>query len=123
MSIYTILSLIVLGFFAGVFSGMVGIGGGIILVPALVALFGLSQHTAQGTTLAMLSLPVAAIGAYQYYTDGKIDIKFALIIAIGFVIGGYFGGKIAVYVNAFTLKKIFGVLLLLLSIKYLFIDK
>lgn len=123
MTLTSILSLILLGAAAGVLSSMVGIGGGIVIVPALVLLFNLNQHTAQGTTLAMLSLPVSLAAAYSYHQKGMIDWKIAFILCIGFVIGGFFGGRIAVNIPTLTIKKIFGVLMILIAIKFLFIDK
>ncbi|MFY7900471.1 MAG: TSUP family transporter, partial [Chitinophagaceae bacterium] len=96
MSISTILGLIILGVFAGSLSSLVGIGGGIVIVPALVGIFGLSQHTAQGTTLAMLSFPISLVAAFTYYKNGMVDWKIAMVLCIGFVIGSFFVSKIAV---------------------------
>ena len=123
MSITTIIGIILLGITAGFLSGLVGIGGGIVIVPLLVMIFGLSQHTAQGTTLAMLSLPVSFVGAYTYWKDGMVDWKIALLLCAGFVVGGFFGSRIAVNFSPLIVKKVFGVLMILMAIKYLFIDK
>jgi uncharacterized membrane protein YfcA len=123
MSIALILGLILIGLLAGILSSMVGIGGGIVIVPCLVLFFGFSQHLAQGTTLAMLAIPVSIAGAYSYYQKGMVDIKVAMILAIGFVVGGYFGGKVAVNVPPLLIKKIFAFILILIAIKFLFIDK
>lgn len=123
MTISTILLLLFVGLAAGLLSGMVGIGGGIVIVPCLVLILGLSQHTAQGTTLAMLSLPVSAIAAYSYYQKGMVDWKTALILCLGFIVGGYFGSRLAVQLPALTLKRIFAVMMILVALKYLFIDK
>lgn len=123
MSIATILGLIFVGLCAGVLSSMVGIGGGIVIVPCLVILFGFSQHTAQGTTLAMLAIPVSLAAAWSYYQKGMVDWKVALILALGFVVGGYFGGKVAVGIPTLTIKRIFAILMILIAFKFLFIDK
>ncbi len=123
MTLTSILSLILLGAAAGVLSSLVGIGGGIVIVPALVLLFNLDQHTAQGTTLAMLSLPVSFAAAYSYHQNGMVDWKIAIILGIGFVVGGFFGGRLAVNIPTLTIKKIFGLLMILIAIKFLFIDK
>ena len=90
-----IIGLLIIGLFAGFMSSMVGIGGGVIIVPALVFLFGMNQKMAQGTSLLMLALPVAAAGAYTYYKNGNLDWRASLILAATFIIGGYFGGTLA----------------------------
>ena len=122
MSLPIILGLIVLGVLAGVFSGVVGIGGGIIIVPALVYLFGLSQHQAQGTTLGLLMFPVGIMAVLQYYRQGHIDYRYVLFIAAGFVLGGYFGGKLAVNMPDHLIRKIFALLMMAIAIKLLFFD-
>jgi len=111
---------LLLGLSAGVLSGIVGLGGGVIMVPALIFLFGFSQHMAQGTTLAVMIPPIGILAAWTYYNNGYVDIKVAIIIAIGFVIGGLLGAKIAVSLSNVALKKIFAVVLLLISAKMLF---
>ena len=123
LSLQTIGGIIILGCIAGFLSGMVGIGGGIILVPALVIFFGLNQHTAQGTTLAMLSFPVSLVAAYSYHQKGQVDWRIALILCVGFIIGGYLGGKLVVTIPAATIKKIFAVIMIIIAMKFLFIDK
>ena len=119
MSIQIILSLILIGILAGILSGLVGVGGGVIMVPLLVLLLGFSQHQAQGTSLAVLVVPVTAVAVYSYYKEGYIDWRYAAIIAVFFVIGGYFGSKIAIGLDQRMLKKIFGVILLLIAGKML----
>ena len=119
----TILILLVIGLAAGVLSSMVGIGGGILIVPCLVLFLGLSQHTAQGTTLAMLSFPVSLAAALTYSKKGMVDWKIALVLCAGFVIGGYFGSRVAVQIPALQIKRFFAVILILVAIKFLFIDK
>lgn len=115
-----ILILLAIGLVAGALSGMVGIGGGIVIVPALVYFFHFSQHEAQGTTLAMFLLPIGILGAYNYYSQGHIDIKTALIICSTFVVGSYFGSKIAISINQEMLRKVFGIIILFLSLKMIF---
>jgi uncharacterized membrane protein YfcA len=103
-------------------SGLVGVGGGIIIVPCLVFFMALTQKQAQGTSLAVLTLPVVFFGMWQYYKNGHIDFRVVGLIAIGFLVGGFFGGKIANKISDDLLKKIFAVILLLIGIKILFFD-
>ncbi len=112
--------LILLGVAAGVASGLVGIGGGIILVPALVFLFGLSQHQAQGTTLALMVPPIGLIAAWAYWRHGYVDFRIAGLICVGFLIGSLFGARYSLELPNAVLQKIFGFFLLLLSIKLIF---
>ena len=123
MSVRYILAILAIGVFAGFLSSLVGIGGGVVIVPALVLLFGLDQKMAQGTSLAMLSLPVAFIGAFNYYKAGYVNWKIALLLAVTFVVGGFFGSKIAVGLEAGIIKKVFAVFMIVIAIKYLFFDK
>jgi uncharacterized membrane protein YfcA len=111
---------ILLGLVAGIFSGLIGIGGAIIIIPALVLLFGLSQHTAQGTTLALMVPPIGLLAALAYYKQGFVDLKIAAFICVGFFIGGLFGAKFAIVIPDQLLKKIFGVVLLAVSVKMIF---
>ena len=119
MNIQIILILMLIGILAGILSGLVGIGGGVIMVPLLVLVLGFSQHQAQGTSLAVLVVPVTALAVYNYYKQGYIDWRYAAIIAVFFVIGGFFGSKIAIGLDQKMLKKIFGVILLLIAGKML----
>jgi len=114
-----IVILIVVGIITGVMAGMLGIGGAIIMIPALVFLLGISQQTAQGTSLAVMLPPVGIIAAYNYYKAGQVNIKFAIILAVFFLVGSYFGSKLALTIPQNALKKIFGVLLLLVAAKML----
>lgn len=120
MSTSTLLILIVIGIATGITAGMLGIGGAIIMIPALGFFLGLSQQTAQGTSLAVMLPPVGIIAAYNYYKAGHVNLKFALILAVAFLIGSYFGSKIALDLPQATLRKIFGILLLLVAAKMLF---
>ncbi len=120
MSTSVLLLLIVIGIITGFMAGMLGIGGAIIMIPALVYFLGLSQQTAQGTSLAVMLPPIGILAAYNYYKAGQVNIKFALILAAAFIVGSYFGSKLAVNIPQPVLKKIFGVLLLLIAAKMLF---
>jgi uncharacterized membrane protein YfcA len=123
MTAQTIILLIVVGLLAGVLSGLVGLGGGVIIVPALVFLLGFSQHQAQGTSLGILLLPAGIFAVMNYYKKGFIDVKVVLLMFVGFVVGGYLGSKISLSVNETVLKKIFAIALLLIAGKALFLDK
>ena len=120
MSTSVLLLLIVIGIITGFMAGMLGIGGAIIMIPALVFLLGLTQQAAQGTSLAVMLPPIGILAAYNYYKAGQVNIKFALILAATFIVGSYFGSKLAVNIPQPVLKKIFGVLLLLVAAKMLF---
>ncbi len=111
---------ILLGLVAGTLSGLVGIGGGILIIPALVYFFGFTQHQAQGTTLALMVPPIGLLAAWTYYAQGQVDLKIAGLICAGFFVGGYFGGKLAVGIPDVIMQRIFGGFLLLVSLKMLF---
>jgi len=114
-----LLILLAIGVVSGVMAGMLGIGGAIIMVPALVLLMGFSQQMAQGTSLAVMLPPIGIIAAYNYWKAGQVNIKFALILAVAFIVGSYFGSKLALNLPQPVLKKIFGILLLLVAAKML----
>ena len=111
---------VILGLTAGTFSGVVGLGGGVIIVPALVFLFGLSQIQAQGTTLALMVPPIGILAAYAYYQQGYVDLKIAALVCLGFIFGGWIGAKIAIALPKEALQKIFAISLFLISIKMFF---
>jgi len=111
---------LILGVIAGTLSGVLGIGGGIIIVPALVYLFHFTQHQAQGTTLALMIPPIGLMAAYVYYSKGYVNIQVAAIICVGFFVGGFLGGKIACSLSGNMLQKVFAVLLMLISLKMFF---
>jgi uncharacterized protein len=119
MSTSVIFILIAIGILTGVMAGMLGIGGAIIMIPALVFLLGLSQQTAQGTSIAVMLPPVGIIAAYNYYKAGHVDIKYAVVLAICFLVGSYFGSKLALNLPQVMLKRIFGILLLLVAARML----
>ena len=118
--IQMLLPLIFIGILAGFLSGMVGIGGGVVMVPLLIYFCGFNQHQAQGTSLAVLAVPVTAVAVFNYYKQGYLNWKFALIIALFFVIGGFLGSKLAISIDQKALKKIFAVMMLAISLKMLF---
>lgn len=124
MTTYLIISALLIGLAAGMLSGLVGVGGGIIMVPALVFFMNYTQHQAQGSSLAVLTLPVVIIASITYYHQCQkmgtpIDLKIIGLLAVGFVVGAYFGSKIALSINQETLKKIFAVILFYTAIKLL----
>lgn len=111
---------IFLGLAAGSFSGVVGLGGGVIIVPALVFLFGLTQQQAQGTTLALMVPPIGILAAYTYYQQGFVDLKIAALICVGFIFGSWIGAKLAVQMPKEILQKIFAIALFLIALKMFF---
>ena len=119
MSTSMLLILIMIGIVTGFMAGMLGIGGAIIMIPALVYFLGITQQTAQGTSLAVMLPPIGILAAYNYYKAGQVNIKFALILAAFFLVGSFFGSKVALNIPQALLKKIFGVLLLLVAAKML----
>jgi uncharacterized membrane protein YfcA len=112
-----VVSLLLLGLLGGILSGLLGIGGGILIVPALVFLAGMTQHQAQGTTLALMVPPIGLLAAWTYWKQGYVDVKVAILICLGFFFGGLIGAKFAGAINAATLKRLFGVLLLITAFK------
>ena len=124
MGISTIIILVCIGLLAGFLSGMIGIGGGIIIVPALVYLLGVSQQSAQGTSIALMLPPIGVLAAMNYYKAGSLNVKYALIIALTFIVGGYLGSKISLaYFSEAAMKKVFGVILMVISVKMIFFSK
>ena len=120
MNVQVILLLIVIGLVAGLLSGVLGVGGGVVMVPMMIFLLGFNQYQAQGTSLAALAPPVTLVAAYNYYIDGYVNWKYALVISLFFVIGGYLSSNFAVRIEEKVLKRIFGVVLLLIGAKMLF---
>lgn len=116
----SVLFYLLLGLTAGIISGLIGVGGGIIIIPALIFLFGFSQHQAQGTTLALLVPPIGLLAAWTYYQHGYVDLKVAGLICAGFFLGGLFGAKMAVGLSNTVLERVFGIALLLISLKMIF---
>jgi len=120
MSINEIVLLVIIGFIAGIVGGSLGLGGGIIIVPALVFILGFTQHHAQGTSLAVLLFPVGILAVINYSKSGYVNFKFAAILIVAFVLGSYIGSEISVHLPDKILKKVFAIFLLLISIKMLF---
>ncbi len=123
MDIQAILIIILIGIAAGMLSGFVGVGGGIIIVPSLIYFLGFSQKAAQGTSLGLILLPVGILAVLQFYKQGHIDVKVVGILAIGFLAGSYWGSKLALSLPDATVKKVFAVLMIIIAIKMLFFDK
>jgi len=115
-----IIGMLTVGVLAGVLSGSLGIGGGIVIIPILVYIFGFSQHMSQGTTLALMVPPIGLLAAYEYYKNGNVNITAAVLICIGFVGGTFLGSKVSHLIPDMVLKKAFGVLLLIIAIKMIF---
>ena len=111
---------IILGLVAGIASGIFGIGGGTILIPALVFMFGLTQHQAQGTTLALMVPPIGLLAALRYYYSGNVKLGMAAFICAGFFIGGLIGAQFVQNVPDPILKRLFGIFLLLVSLRMIF---
>jgi len=123
MTTELLITLLIIGLFAGILSGLVGVGGGLIIVPALIFFLGYSQHQAQGTSLGLLLLPVGILAVLNYYNKGHIDIKVVAVMSIAFVLGGWLGSKIALRLPADTVKKIFAIFLFYSAFKLLNWDK
>lgn len=117
MDTQTLLILIAIGILAGVLSGFVGVGGGIIIVPALIYVLGMTQLQAQGTSLFILLLPVGILAVHNYYKSDQINWKFGIIVSLAFVVGGYFGSKFALKVNPSIVRIVFGVIMAIVSFK------
>src|SRR5436190_21227021 len=122
MDTTTILIIIGVGIAAGILGGLVGVGGGIIIVPCLVYFLGFTQKTAQGTSLGLIMLPVGILGVLQYYKQGHVDFRVVGILAVGFLAGSYFGSKISLSLPQDTVKKVFAILMVVIAIKMLFFD-
>jgi uncharacterized membrane protein YfcA len=119
MTTETIIILALIGIGAGILSGFVGIGGGVVIVPALVYFLGLTQHQAQGTSLFVLAMPVVALAMMNYWKTGNVNWKFGLIIAITFFIGGFVGSKLALKLSPGLVKFIFGIIMAYVSVRLL----
>lgn len=114
---FTIISFIILGLTAGFASGLIGIGGGLIIVPVLVFGFGFTQHLAQGTTLALMVPPIGLAAAWTYYQKGDVDIKVAVLICLGFFLGSLFGARVATNISNEMLGRFFGGAMLIVALK------
>lgn len=114
-----IIIILLIGIFAGIFSGFVGLGGGLIVVPCLVFFLGFTQHKAQGTSLAMMLPPIGIMAVYNYYKQEAVDFKVAMILCVSFIVGSFFGSKMALALSPEQIKKAFGAIIVLLGIKML----
>lgn len=123
MSINVIIILLIIGFAAGILGGLVGVGGGIIIVPALIYFLSFTQKEAQGTSLGILLLPIGILGVWQYYKAGYVDMRIVWLVAVGFLAGSYFGSKIALALSQESVKKIFAIIMIAVAFKMLFLDK
>ncbi|MEP6950658.1 MAG: sulfite exporter TauE/SafE family protein [Ginsengibacter sp.] len=123
MSLQVIIILFLVGLAAGILGGLVGVGGGIIIVPSLIYFLGFSQKEAQGTSLGILLLPVGILGVLQFYKAGYVDMRTVWLVSFGFLLGSYFGSKIALNFSQEHVKKIFAILMILIGLKMLFLDK
>lgn len=123
MTIQTVLVLILIGLAAGALSGLVGVGGGIIIVPALVYFLQFSQKDAQGTSLGILLLPVGILAVMQYYKQGHVDTRVVMVVSVAFVVGSLFGSKLALNLPDEKVKKIFAICMIIIALKMLFLDK
>ncbi|CAN5525404.1 hypothetical protein BH10CYA1_BH10CYA1_32280 [soil metagenome] len=120
MSEITIILFVLLGLLAGSLSGLLGIGGGVILVPSLVLVFGYSQHMAQGTTLVLMIPPIGLLAAWNYYKKGGVDLRIAALLCFGFAFGGLVGARLSGLISGATLSHVFAVTLILIAVKMLF---
>ena len=114
---------LLLGLFVGALSGVVGTGGGVLIVPALVLLFHMDQRRAQGTSLGALLAPIGVLAFWEYYKAGNVDVSAALLIALGFAVGGYFGGHWAQHLSELVLRRTLGVLMLVIGARLVFAAK
>jgi len=117
MSVSTFIILIVIGLLAGILSGLVGVGGGILMIPLLIIFLGLTQHEAQGTALFAMLPPIGILAAINYYKEGFVKWEYAIVIAFTFVIGGYLGSKLSLSLPPQMVRRVFGVIMLLGAIK------
>jgi len=117
MSVSTFIILIVIGLLAGILSGLVGVGGGILMIPLLIIFLGLTQHEAQGTALFAMLPPIGVLAAINYYKEGFVKWEYAIVIAFTFVIGGYLGSKLSLSLPPQMVRRVFGIIMLLGAIK------
>ncbi|MGZ8559131.1 MAG: sulfite exporter TauE/SafE family protein [Chitinophagaceae bacterium] len=123
MTAELIIIILLIGLFAGILSGLVGVGGGLIIVPALIFFLGFNQYQAQGTSLGLLLLPVGILAVINYYNKGNVDVKVVAIMGIAFIAGGWMGSKLALRLPEDTVKKIFAIFLFYSAFKLLKWDK
>ncbi len=120
MALSQLLLLIVIGILSGILAGVFGVGGAIIVIPALVFLLGLSQHQAQGTSLAFMLPPVGILATWNYWKSGYVDWKIALVLSVTFVLGAYLGSNFSLNISDRSLRRAFGVLMMVMALKMIF---
>ncbi len=120
MAANTFIILLFIGLTAGILSGMIGLGGGVVMIPMMVMFLAMDQKMAQGTSIAIMLPPIGILAVYNYYKQGYVNIKYAAVIAAAFIIGGFFGSKLAIALPSEMVKKIFAVLLAAIAIKMFF---
>ncbi len=120
MSISHLIILIVIGIVSGILAGVFGIGGAIVVIPSLIFILGLSQHDAQGTSLAFMLPPVGILATWNYWKAGHVDWKIALVLSLTFVVGAYFGSKLSINIPDRLLRRLFGVLMIVMAVKLIF---
>lgn len=120
MTITSLLILIFIGLFGGVLSGFIGVGGGILIVPMLIYAFGFSQHMAQGTSLFLMLPPIGILAFYNYYKAGEVNIVYGSIIALTFVVGGYFGSKLSLRLSPAVVKTFFGFIMAYVAFRMIY---
>ena len=117
MDLTSLLTLLLIGVAAGVLSGFIGIGGGLLIVPALMYFMGLSQMAAQGTSLALMLPPIGALAVMNYWKAGEVDIRAAAVMVVAFVAGGYFGSRLALAMDLLKVRLAFGIVMLLVALR------
>ena len=122
MDTYTLIVLILIGLAAGVLGGMVGLGGGLIIIPALMMVLSLSAKEAQGTSVAVMLPPIGILAAMNYYKAGYVNMKYALVIAIAFILGGWLGSKLAIGLPDAVVKKVFAGVMVITALKMIFFE-
>ena len=120
MSFSALMLLIVIGLLSGSLSGLVGVGGGIIMIPLLISFFGFTQLNAQGTAIFAMLPPIGILAAINYYQEGYVRWEYSLVIAIAFVVGGYFGSKISISISQHLVRQIFAIILFIVALKLFF---
>ena len=120
MTFSVIVILVIIGLIAGAFSGLIGIGGAIIIIPSLIYLLGMDQYTAQGTSLGIMLPPIGLLAAWSYYKEGALNLQYAMIIAAAFLIGGYIGSRFALNIPEAMLRKVFAIVLAVIALKMFF---
>tara|TARA_B000000532_G_scaffold203558_1_gene170629 strand:+ start:107 stop:475 length:369 start_codon:yes stop_codon:yes gene_type:complete len=120
MSFSALMLLIVIGLLSGSLSGLVGVGGGIIMIPLLISFFGFTQLNAQGTAIAAMLPPIGILAAINYYQEGYVRWEYSLVIAIAFVVGGFFGSKLSISISQHLVRQIFAIILFIVALKLFF---